>query len=323
MLKNLKILILIAFIITAYSGAQDGFLLQEGTTVKPVGKNRGKELLITEDAYTNVLSKFDVQSKTLDPSKTTVKDYLDFAGEQAEDWTSNEKKIIEEVISSVAGKIKTLGLKLSMPAEIELIKSTMKNEGGADGYTRGDYIVLKDSWLSSKSVRLEDLFIHELFHVLSRHNPSMSEKIYNSIGFKKCNEVEYPNEIKDLRISNPDAPLNNFYLTVQYDGKPIDIMLVLYSADKYTNGSFFSYLQVGLMVVEGDENSKKPVYKEGEPLILKFKDVKNFFEQAGKNTGYVIHAEEISADHFVMLLNQTKELPNPELIEAMKKIMTE
>ncbi len=321
MLKNFRILLLIIYTLTGYLAAQDEYVLQEGTTIKLAGKERAKELLMTEDAYTRVLSKFDVQAKTLDPSKTTVGDYLEFAGAQAEEWTLEEKKTMGEVVSSVAAMIKNLGLMIKMPATIELIKSTMKNEGGAEGYTRGDYIVLSNSRVTAGANGLEDLFIHELFHIISRYDNSVSEKIYNSIGFKKCNEVEYPKEIKDLKITNPDAPFNNFYITLEHNGKPVDIMLVIFSAEKYTNGSFFTYLQIGLMVVEGDENSKKPVYKDGEPLILTFMDVKDFYKQVGKNTGYIIHAEEISADHFVMLLKQTKDLPNPELIDAMKHIL--
>jgi len=64
--------------------------------------------------------------------------------------------------------------------------------------------------------------------------------------------------------------------------------------------------------------NKKPVYKDGKLLILEMNNVKGFFKQVGKNTAYVIHAEELCADQFVMVLDQTKDLPNSELIEGMK-----
>jgi hypothetical protein len=80
----------------------------------------------------------------------------------------------------------------------------------------------------------------------------MSEKIYNTMGFKKCNEVAYPKEIADLRISNPDAPRNDFYITVDYNDQPIDVMLILFASKPYNGGSFFSYLQIGLLAVEGE-----------------------------------------------------------------------
>jgi hypothetical protein len=301
--------------------AQNDFPLYENTVVKLVDGDRAKQLVMTEDEYTIGMTKFDLQSKTQRTDSVTVNDYMKFSAEQVVKWTDDEKKIMQKVVESVSKKIKTLGLTLHMPAEIEVIKSTMENEGGASGYTRGSYIVLKEGSMSSYSERLENLFMHELFHVLSRYHTPMSEAVYKTLGFKKCNEVPYPPEIKDLRISNPDAVWNNFYITVQYKGKPVDVMLILFAKKPYNGGSFFSYLQIGLMVVSGSEDDKEPVYVEGKPLILKAKDVTGFYEQVGKNTDYIFHAEEISADHFVMLLNQEKDLPNPELIEAMKSIM--
>jgi len=98
-------------------------------------------------------------------------------------------------------------------------------------------------------------------------------------------------------------------------------MLILFSGRQYSGGNFFGYIQIGLLAIEGDESNKKVVYQNGKPLILKFKEVKDFYEQTGSNTDYNFHAEELSADHFVLLLNQQQGLPNPEIIEAMKSVM--
>jgi hypothetical protein len=312
---------LLLLIISVSVYAQSEFRLQQGTVVSLADGERAKELFMTPDEYTAVLSRFDIQSKTRDANSSVVDQYMKYAAEQVKSWSDEEKKAMAVVIESVGKKISSLGLNIKMPEKIEIIKSTLKEEGGAEGYTRGNYIVLKDVNVGAPSEALENLFIHELFHVLSRYNPDMREKIYNSIGFKKSNEVIYPTEIADLRISNPDAPNNNYFITVEYDGKPVDAMLILYASGLYKGGSFFTYLQLGLLAVEGDAGNKTVVYKEGKPVILKLKEIKNFFEQVGKNTGYIIHAEELSADHFVMLLNQTHGLPNPELVEAMKNAM--
>lgn len=318
MLTRFKFILALLFISTClYS--QSEFPLQEGTIVVPVDGERAKELLMTEDDYTKILSKFDLQSKTQRTDEVTLSDYLKYSSEQAVTWTDNEKKMLGEIVSATAKKITALGLNLKMPEKIEVIKSTMLNEGGASGYTRGNYIVLKQSNVQSGGY--DDLFSHELFHVLSRYDKDMSGKVYNTIGFKKSNEVAYPKEIADMRISNPDAPFNDYYITVQHDGKPVDGMLILFAKEPYKGGSFFSYLQVGLLAVEGNDMNKAPIYVDGKPLILKVKEVQNFYEQIGKNTSYILHAEEVSADHFEMLLNQDKSIPNPELIEAMKNVM--
>lgn len=314
--------IVLFFITLANVYSQSEFTLQEGTVVVPVDGDRAKDLLMTEDEYTAILSRFDLMSKTLSTSDTVkLSDYFTKAASSSKIWTDDEKKALAKVVESVNIKIKELGLNIKMPLKIEVIKSDMSNEGGAEGYTRANYIVLKDSRIRSYSKSYEELFIHELFHIISRYDKAMSEKVYNTIGFKKCNEVAYPPEIVELKLSNPDAPFNNFFITVMYNDKPIDVMLILFSGRKFTGGSFFAYMQIGLLAVEGDESSKKVIYNDGKPLILKFKDVRGFYEQTGRNTDYNIHAEELSADHFVMLLNQQKGLPNPEIIEAMKNVM--
>lgn len=317
---------LIVFFLLIFSGltaSQDEFVLQEGTVVVPVDGGRANELLTAEDDYTAVLSRFDMMSKTGSGSDSvTLADYFSRAVKTVKPWSEDDKKGLRKVVLSVNKKIKELGLKLNMPPRIEVISSDMSNEGGANGYTRGNYIVLRNDMIEGTSGSYEGTFIHELFHIISRYDPAMSEKVYNTIGFKKCNEVPYPPEIADLRISNPDAPFNNFYITVKHNDKPVDVMLILFSGRKYSGGNFFGYIQIGLMVVEGDDSNKKVVYKGDKPLILKFKEVKDFYEQTGRNTDYNFHAEELSADQFVMLVNQQGGLPNPQIIDAMKKVMT-
>ncbi|HRJ86319.1 MAG TPA: hypothetical protein PK753_11645 [Ignavibacteria bacterium] len=310
------VLFLLIFSAVLFAQPYDGFLLQEGTYVVPVDGERAKELLKTEDEYTAILSRFDLMSKTGSKSDTVkLQDYLIKAASTVKKWDESSIQDLKENVEAVSKKIRDLGLKIKMPERIEIILSDMSNEGGAAGYTRSNYIVLPDGKIAPGT------FIHELFHVFSRYDKQMSEKVYNTIGFKKCNEVPYPTEISDLRISNPDAPFNDFYITVNYNDAPVDVMLILFSGREYTGGSFFGYMQLGLMAVEGESGNKKVIYRDGKPLILKLKEVKGFYEQTGKNTSYNIHAEELSADHFVMLLDKQHGMPNPEIIEAMKQIM--
>jgi hypothetical protein len=302
--------------------SQNAFPLQDGTVVALPDTSYSKSLIKTEDEYTAVLSKFDLQSKTGRKNNPKLIDYFNHASKQVLEWKDSDRPIISKTVASISAKIKTLGLKLSMPDTIFIIKTTMKEEGGADGYTRRNCIFLNEEYFWSDGAGVENLLIHELFHVLSRYDRNMRERVYNTLGFTKCNDVPYPKEIADLRISNPDAPHNNFYLRVKYGAKPVDVMLILYSSGQYSGGSFFSYLKLELMVVTGDADSKTPVYKDSIPWIIDVKDVQNFYQQVGKNTQYIIHEEEICADQFVILLNQNIIIPNEDLIVAMRKAMT-
>lgn len=97
-------------------------------------------------------------------------------------------------------------------------------------------------------------------------------------------------------------------------------MLILYSSGKYKGGSFFYYMKTGLLALEGDDFNKSIIYKNSKPLILSFKNTDGFYEQTGKNTFYNILAEELAADNFVFMINNNRDLPNPEIVDAMYKI---
>ncbi len=290
------------------------FKLQPGTVIELTSMERGKVLIGTSDIYSQRLSAFDLQSKTERTDSVTEADYLAHAQDNVLAWEKEEVKEMKRIVKATASKIKALGLKLRLPAKIEVVKTTGKEEGGASAYTRGQYIVLATELG-------EALFEHELFHIFSRYNPEIQAQLYAVLGFMPCKEVPYPESLESLRISNPDAPLNNYYLEVNLQGEPVLVMMVLFASRDYTGGSFFQYLKSGLMMVSGGEQMVKPIEENGAAKVLNFRSVKNFFEQIGRNTGYNIHPEEISAEHFVILLNEKKDIPNPELIEGMMEVL--
>jgi len=41
----------------------------------------------------------------------------------------------------------------------------------------------------------------------------------------------------------------------------------------------------------------------------------------GRNTGYIIHPDEILADNFVLLVNQSKNVRSPEILEKMRAVL--
>lgn len=298
----------------------DGIPLQNGTELITTPPERAADLMTTIDGFVQGLSRFDLQSKTLSTGNVTVEQYLAYLRERPQEWTYEDVEKLKRVAISITKKLDDAGLYPDFPPIIEVIKTDMKEESGASAYTRLNYIAMGAGMFNLSDKDFEDVFIHELFHVLSRNNPELQEKVYNSLGFKKCNEVPYPEQIH--RISNPDAPFNNYYITVGSEDGPVDAMLILYSDKEYEGGSFFRYAKLALMVVEGDNQNRKPVLKDGKPVILELSDVTNFFEQVGRNTGYIIHAEELSADHFVILLNN-EPAKDQQLIDDLKKLLLE
>ena len=184
-------------------------------------------------------------------------------------------------------------------------------------------IVFPGSKLRQKDQGLKRLLVHEMFHVLSRANPKLGTKLYRIIGYEPSPLLEFPAELASRKLSNPDAPFNQHAIEVKYNGEKVKATPVLYSrAEKYDEkmgGTFFRYLEFRLMAI--DRETTKAILKDGQPILFKPDAVDGFYEQIGRNTGYIIHPEETMANNFVHLMSNRKSLANPEIPKKIEKLL--
>lgn len=269
-------------------------------------------LLNTHDVYTDHWSQFDLNSRLHKQNGTSEEQFKNLTA-QIRAWTPQEIQKVKSALEEIDESIAADQLDLPLPKEIYFVKSTMKDEAGADGYTRANCVVLKDDLTGLSEEKLHQVLVHEVFHVLSRLNPVFRKKMYGFIGFKMMNEVAYPPSIKDYKISNPDAPSSVSYITVKVNDKPVDVTMILYSKRPYTTGDFFEYVTIGFLKLKGNDN-KEIDYENGQPVIYSMNDLDGFLEQIGKNTAYVLDPEEIMADNFAYTINHKTNLPFPSLI---------
>src|SRR5262249_39721156 len=109
-------------------------------------------------------------------------------------------------------------------------------------------------------------------------------------------------------------------------GQPTWVMPVLYSqTEKYDTrrgGDFFVYLKFQFLAVDraGTNAADAVTFSDTNPRLLDVGDLSGYFEQIGRNTGYIIHPDEILAENFQKLVTGDKNVPSPEVIEKMKKI---
>ncbi|MFC4870610.1 hypothetical protein [Negadavirga shengliensis] len=286
----------------------------EGTTIVFAPKDEASERLGTSDTYTKSLSKFDLESRTKNKESSKEEDYLEFASQQALEWNEEEKNALRERILGVKTKIENLGLKLEFPEEILLIKSSMNEEGGAISYTRENYMVVR-------GLVSENYLIHELFHILTRHKPERRNDLFATINFHESNRIEYPPAIRDMIITNPDAPFLEHTITVKIDNQDEEVVFILISEEEWDGGSFFTYMKQRLMYVEGGNENKKAILVNNMPVLRNFAAASDLKQKIGNNTTYTLHPEEILAEHFVMLVLQ-EDVPEPSFIDAMKEVLT-
>lgn len=316
----MKKITLIGFLIAAF--ALNGFSAEKLIDkVKFASVDKAKALLTAADEFTDSWSRFDIESRMQKPN-STKEELFGFIAEQARQWNPDEQNRILTVLKSIDEQIQNQGFKINFPEEIYFVKTTAQEAGGALAYTRANYVVVKDGFLESPKEELKMVIIHELFHILTRNNPEFRKEMYKIIGFQLMNEVEYPEELKAHRITNPDAPQTDSYINLKVDGESKDCMMILYSDKDYDGGVFFSYLKVGFLCLKGD-STKTIQYKNGKPVIYSFDEVDEFYKQVGRNTRYIIHPEEILADNFSFAVLNKTGLPSQEIVSQIQKKLKE
>ena len=296
-----------------------------GTKVHFASQSEGRKILTEKDDFIQRLSPFDRSARMKTDKAVSEDEFLQFVGKHVIDWTSDERQTVQAAIEAIAPLLRDL--RFSWPPTVQLIKTTGNEEGNA-AYTRARAIVLPKGELGKGQDHLKKLVCHELFHILSRQNPELREKLYGIIGFTRCNEIKLPPGLERRKITNPDAPRNDHFIRLQIDGREsLAVPILVSSSDIYDvkrGGEFFEYLQLQFLVVEksaGSENMQA-VSEGSSPKLADMKRVSGFMEQVGKNTDYIIHPEEILAENFALLVLKGDNVPSPEILQKMREVLT-
>jgi hypothetical protein len=285
--------------------------------------DESRTLLSEADRFVKAMSVFDRQCRLQSAEAVDELQLLRFVAAQARDWDQADIERLTPLVASVRRRL--MEFHLPLPPTVLLIKTSGLEESGA-AYCRGNAIVLPDGILSARDDgQLERLLIHELFHVLSRHAPDTRRALYEIVGFQTCDPIPFPAALAARKITNPDAPLLDCVIALkQADGAtqyatPILIADEAYQPDR--SKSLFQYLQFRLLVVEHDGDVWRAREPDGQPQLLDPRGTPSFTEQIGRNTGYIIHPDEILADNFAHLMLGTRELPSPQIVEQMRAVL--
>lgn len=283
--------------------------------------DEAKQLTVAEDIYVNNWSPFDISSR-LQNINGKKEELIKRATEEVREWTKEEELQITKMMVSMNDTIRKYGYKIPFPEEIILVKTTMQSEGGAGGFTRSNWIALSDRFCTDLVETFRPiLLLHETFHILSRYNPEFRKQMYEVIGFTiSPEELEYPKDILNQRISNPDVERYDSYATFTIDGKKQKCAMILYSARPYSSGMFFEYMKTGFVPLDDE---LKAIQDADTTIVYPLEKISDFYDVVGKNTRYIIHPEEIMADNFVIGFFNQQSIPTPELKEKVRKVLTQ
>jgi hypothetical protein len=298
--------------------------LVKGPSFSFAAMQQGREILTNRDDFVRALSPFDRAARMKTDQIISEQDYLKFVARNVLDWDAGEREVVQSALSDFQPRLDALAL--PFPENILFIKTTGAEEGGAE-YTRANAIILPQATLKSSRANLRGTIAHELFHVLSRRNPALKEKLYDIIGFQPCGEIVFPTTLAAGKITNPDAPKNDHCIKIKTGDESVWAVPILFAKparyDVARGGEFFQYLTLQFLVVERKDSGAlaKATYDPSSPRLLSPDQFSGFYEQVGRNTDYIIHPEEILADNFKFLLLQKNDVPSPEILRKIEEVL--
>ncbi|MBA4019272.1 MAG: hypothetical protein C0483_19070 [Pirellula sp.] len=285
----------------------------------------GKAALSKRDVYLDRLSKLDLAVRLRTSKNMSVDDYVAVARLSVLPWSDEEQARITKILTGMQERSKKYAQ--ALPKRVLLIKTTGDEESGA-AYTRDDAVVLPQGRLKSDDAGVEKLIWHELFHVLSRHNPELRDRLYATIGFERFPELALPEDVAERKLTNPDAPYHKHAIQLKVDGEPVWCIPILLStrgqAEAGDGAPFFQHLELKLLLVERDAKSgalRALADKTGKSRLTALSATPDFFEKIGRNTTYIIHPEEIVADNFALLGIGAPDVESPELLDKIKAVL--
>jgi hypothetical protein len=281
-----------------------------GSTIALLDSTEAAIVSARPDTYTREHTSFDLAVRlNKAPGEATEAEYLQAAAANVRSWSAEEQAALRREFAAIEAAATANGLNLHLPDTVKMIRTTAAEEFGAEGYTRENRIMLNTSVQPIST----HLVAHELWHVISRGNAALRNRAYAAFHFKPCNNIVYKPAFDNQVVTNPDCPFLAHYVTLEKDGRQQDMALIFYMKGQG--------LALGLLALTGDDRHKEPLLKDGKAVVYELDDVPDLVKKVGKNTDYMLHVEEIAAEHFAALMTG-KQFPEMDYVAAVKSALT-
>jgi hypothetical protein len=282
---------------------------------------QGRAIITARDEYVQRLSPLERALKMKSEAAVSEVEFLKRLAASIQPWPESERAAVQAALESIRPRLAELNLPL--PRTVVFVRFTGGVEGNSP-HTRANAVLLNDDLLK-RSDLLPHLIAHELFHVASRQDKVWRDAMYATIGFVPIEEVALPPQLASRKVTNPDSPRIDVAIKVQTGQGFAWVTPLLHATvdryDAHQGGEFFKYMKLSwLEVARGDAVPVRAAVMQ--PQLHETAELGGFVEQVGRNTGYIIHPEEILAENFAQLATG-KTGPSPEihqrLLEALKR----
>ena len=256
-----------------------------------------------EELEMSILMKKSVSAS---PNRATIlKEFKEAQQAEVSSFAPSERVILNKVADSINVYLSNLSDQIEIPT-ITLIKLKGDLYGKSTFFTRQEGIFIPGAEIHEENIdAMESVFLHEIFHIISRYNPDIRKKCYELIGFYPLAKVPtFPENLQERMLHNPDGLNFEYGITLNWLKKePIIATPMIYvnSPDfKKERPEYFSYLQFDLFRVVEEEGSLKVISKDPVGPEIPDDYYQSFFDQIKDNTQYIIHPDEIMADNFML-----------------------
>jgi hypothetical protein len=287
-------------------------------------QEQARAVLGARDDYVRATAALERSAVLRTPGTLDIERFAATMQETALAWTQEEQRAFDAVLPPLQQFISAMRWKA--PSPILIVKAEDRLMDGFP-HTRGNAIVLQVTMLRdamADAALMTYLMAHEAFHVLSRANPELREELYGAIGFRPCASVDMPAPLTRLRLTNPDAPESRYTIAARRNGRPVEVLPFVHFPSEAIDprGGFGGRMRTSWLLVER-RGTRCTARESAQPVDLS--ELEGFYEQTGRNTGYVIHPEEILADNFALLFhgkgNPPPKVASPEILERIRRLL--
>jgi hypothetical protein len=281
----------------------------------------GRAVLGRSDAFSQATSAFDrgLRLETTEPVSEEA--FVAHAAAQVVAWSDERKRRWQGAVIDVGRAL--FGLELALPATVLIVATTGREELGAF-HTRQNAIVIP----GPAGEKIKDplkLLAHELFHVASRHDPKLRDRLFPILGYQAIGPVTLPPELEERRITNPDAYEHRHAIELEAEGRKFLALPVLLSSkplDEAMRLGLVRSIEITLLEVKPD--GTVAVGRDGKAMRHRL-EATNYLERASPNTDYALHPEEVMADNFALMISRRAgnvvDAKRPEVLEAIEKAL--
>ena len=283
----------------------------------------GRAILGARDEYVRAISPLERSAKLRTADEVDEDRFVQFMQGTVLDWTEEERRRLRPLLARLDRFLS--GLKWKRPGRILLVRVDTALENGAP-HTRANGIMLAQNEYTGSADLLTYVVSHETFHVLTREDAGLKERLYGAIGFRRCERIEIPESVSRVRITNPDAVENRHTIAVRYRDQGVEAMpFVRFKSDDVdTRSGFLANARTAWLLVDRERADCR--VRTGPAAEVTPEELQGLSEQIGRNTQYLAHPEEILADNFFRLFVSTfrsppGEVQSPEILERMRAIL--